>query len=1438
MKFSTLLIAKRNQSFYKVFAGVLFLLFCISKNTLAQFTTPTIDASLDAGSVYPNSYTSGSTTWYMTWNNTDLFVFVQNANETEPVTIYLDVDPIAPVNGGTNANGTLVGLNYDGYTTRPNLPFRADVCIYAHNGYRELFRRDGNNGWTSLGGGSSGIRGDGTSDYTSGNSNGQYASNNNSNGSGSDDRREFRISWSRLLGTINGGARPSSFNWMGYIAYGNNGNGMYAQVPVENYNGGSVSSNSNGIVRYFTVSSTADGSSTNPFGRNSFTQPLTATNNSFGAISVYDFTMNSSGQQIARLNTGGDWNIGGTLVAGAGTVYFGSGGSGYGNTTVANINVVGGTLNMDQTNQFMTVTGDVNLSSGTLKLSGTNGGDLKLQGNWNNSGGTFTPNGRAVFFTGSNAQTLTGATTFDYLLMSKTGSNNLTLNNAITVNQTLTFGTGNIVTGTNSVIMGSSGSTASASNSSHINGNQQYPISTGITSKTFDIGDAATLAKVTTAFTGVTTGGSVTASTTGSEHTNIGTSTINASKSVNRSWMLSSGNGLAGGTYGATFNYAATDIDAGATTSNFIVGNYNGSWSYPTVGTKTSTSTQATGLSSFGSFAIGEITTYTLTATAGSNGSISPSGATTVNTGSSQLFTITPNANYHVADVLVDGPSVGAVTSYNFTNVSANHTIAASFAINTFTITASAGSNGSISPSGATSVNAGSSQSFTITPNTGYVIADVLVDGSSVGAVSSYNFTNVLATHTIAASFAVSISGADYRSISSGNFSNASTWQYYNGTSWVSATQAPTSANNVTIQNGHDIVLDASYTVGSGKTLTLNSISSLTVNPDISLTVTGTASLNDQPLIFKSTASGTAQFGTSTGTITGNTNVTVERYIPADATRAWRILSIPTSGSQTIANSWQQATYVTTGTAGNLANGFDAVTPYTSMQTYNDATNTWSDITSTNIAISNKKAYSIYIRGNRTSTPDNSTITPTTLSTTGALYTGNQTITIPSGAHFGLIGNPYASAIDFTAINFTGSNVNPTVFYVWDPSLVMDGSLGHYQTFSTTNSPSWSPVPGSSSNYSGSANTRIESGQAFFVQTTAASASVPFTENCKVSSSQMVFRPVGSDAPTGKIKTTLTRTTGTNAGLIDINVVVYKDSYSDAVDNNDALELNNGASLSILRDGKNLIIEGRQTISNTDTIFFNMKQISAGQYKLTFEPAYFTTATSASLIDNYFHTITPISLTTTTEIAVTVDNNTASSAANRFKIVLDNSTPVPVTFVSVKAVKENNGTEVSWKVAQEAGTKEYVIEHSKDGRTFSAIGSIIAINSGSSSNYSFTDDANTGVSYYRIESINQSGDINYSAIVTVGESNSIPSINAVYANTSISLRLNNQPTGNYGIKLLSSNGQELYKTIISHAAGTATYSLPLSNSLAKGINLLQVLTPSNKQYTQKIISNN
>ncbi|MFA7160252.1 MAG: PKD domain-containing protein [Kiritimatiellia bacterium] len=73
---------------------------------------------------------------------------------------------------------------------------------------------------------------------------------------------------------------------------------------------------------------------------------------------------------------------------------------------------------------------------------------------------------------------------------------------------------------------------------------------------------------------------------------------------------------------------------------------------------------------------------YTITATAGANGSIIPSGAVPVLQGASQLFTILPTSGYYISSLLVDGVAVTAASTYTFENVSANHSISASFVAN------------------------------------------------------------------------------------------------------------------------------------------------------------------------------------------------------------------------------------------------------------------------------------------------------------------------------------------------------------------------------------------------------------------------------------------------------------------------------------------------------------------------------------------------------------------------------------------------------------------------------------------------------------------------------------------------------------------------------------------------------------------------------------
>jgi Zn-dependent metalloprotease len=150
---------------------------------------------------------------------------------------------------------------------------------------------------------------------------------------------------------------------------------------------------------------------------------------------------------------------------------------------------------------------------------------------------------------------------------------------------------------------------------------------------------------------------------------------------------------------------------------------------------------------------------YTITASSGDNGSISPNGEVNVSPGGQQSFMMTPESGYRITDVKINGTSVGPVSTYAFNDVRANASIHVTFVQDQqpavqHTITATAGANGSISPSDAVAVTENGSQKFTMTPAAGYNVLDVKVNGQSIGAQNSYTFVGVTEDATIHATFA------------------------------------------------------------------------------------------------------------------------------------------------------------------------------------------------------------------------------------------------------------------------------------------------------------------------------------------------------------------------------------------------------------------------------------------------------------------------------------------------------------------------------------------------------------------------------------------------------------------------------------------------------------------------------------------------------------
>jgi YVTN family beta-propeller protein len=168
--------------------------------------------------------------------------------------------------------------------------------------------------------------------------------------------------------------------------------------------------------------------------------------------------------------------------------------------------------------------------------------------------------------------------------------------------------------------------------------------------------------------------------------------------------------------------------------------------------------------------------TYSVTVTQSDNGQILP-GTSSVNFGDTPTYTITPNSGYHIASISVNGEPVTVINSagqeYQFSEVSDNGSISASFAINTYAITVTQADHGTISPE-TTTVNYGSNQEFTFTPATGYHIADVLMNGTSVlnnVENGAYTVSNVTGTTTLTATYAINtyaitVTQADHGTIS------------------------------------------------------------------------------------------------------------------------------------------------------------------------------------------------------------------------------------------------------------------------------------------------------------------------------------------------------------------------------------------------------------------------------------------------------------------------------------------------------------------------------------------------------------------------------------------------------------------------------------------------------------------------------------------------
>ncbi len=171
-------------------------------------------------------------------------------------------------------------------------------------------------------------------------------------------------------------------------------------------------------------------------------------------------------------------------------------------------------------------------------------------------------------------------------------------------------------------------------------------------------------------------------------------------------------------------------------TTQYICTGWIGSGSVPASGTTTNTSFTILTNSTI----VWQWTTnYWLNTVAGGNGSVNVNPVWAL-AGSNVTITATPSNGYHFVNWIGD---IASTNNPLVLTMSQKYSITANFAINTYDITASASTNGTIMPTGTVWMAYGGSTNFAITPNANYQITNVVVDGVAIGPTNSYTFLNI-----------------------------------------------------------------------------------------------------------------------------------------------------------------------------------------------------------------------------------------------------------------------------------------------------------------------------------------------------------------------------------------------------------------------------------------------------------------------------------------------------------------------------------------------------------------------------------------------------------------------------------------------------------------------------------------------------------------------
>jgi PKD-like domain/Secretion system C-terminal sorting domain/Immunoglobulin I-set domain len=344
-------------------------------------------------------------------------------------------------------------------------------------------------------------------------------------------------------------------------------------------------------------------------------------------------------------------------------------------TATVNVVIPAGAANMPEINTYGAECNNMTINSGAT-LNMTVDGQLSVGGNWNSSG-TFVHNLAEVQFNGSSAQTISGTTDFGMLSINNSAGVSISANTS--VNAALYMDSGVLNTNGNTLTVEAGGS--AGSNTGYVNGAvKQWIMNDFNVLVSYPVGSNGNNSQVDLSFDEVSTAGYITVSTDHIDHSSIGSSGFNSSKTLNRYWTVTNNSATIVGNYQAGFAFSSSELDAGVSESLLVAKQYTGTWADLSNSNVFANYAYVSTISNFGDMQFGQYTPapdlYTVAPATGQQ-------ATAVN------VTIT-GANFYSGVTTINAMSGITVTSYTInsdTEIAATFSISPSATVGTRTLT-------------------------------------------------------------------------------------------------------------------------------------------------------------------------------------------------------------------------------------------------------------------------------------------------------------------------------------------------------------------------------------------------------------------------------------------------------------------------------------------------------------------------------------------------------------------------------------------------------------------------------------------------------------------------------------------------------------------------------------------------------------------------------